>query len=138
MLLLKEYLTVQDMLRDTVGFVLKLRDVFRMQFEAFEAGVVNSQSGVEKLFHPNFLGFSDSFVAFVALRNKDEHLTPNIRMFSTLSAACIVMLTSLASTPFEAELTLVWPQRCVRERFTAQGRNERTFWKAVKQITLGF
>src|ERR1700682_3535069 len=55
-LLLKEYLTVQDMLRDTVGFVLKLRDVFRMQFEAFEAGVVNSQSGVEKLFHPNFLG----------------------------------------------------------------------------------
>lgn len=93
----EEYLTVQDVLRGTVGFVLKLRDVFRMQFEAFEAGVVNSQSGVEKLFHPNFLGFSDSFVAFVALRNKDEHLTPNIRMFSTLSAACIVMLTSLAS-----------------------------------------
>lgn len=92
----EEYLTVQEVLRDTVGFVSNLRAVFRKEFEAFEAGVVNSQPGVEKLFHPNFLGFSDSFVASVPLRNTDEHLTPNIRIFSTLSAACIVMLTSLA------------------------------------------
>ena len=93
----EEYLTVQEVLRDTVGFVSSLRAVFRKEFEAFEAGVVNSQAGAERLFHPNFLGFSDSFIASVPLRNNDEHLTPNIRIFSTLSAACIVTLTSLAS-----------------------------------------
>lgn len=93
----EEYLAVQEVLRGTAGFVSNLRAVFQNQFEAFEAGLVNSQLGVEKLFHPNFLGFSDSFIASVPLRNKDEHLAPNIRMFSTLSAACIVMLTSLAS-----------------------------------------
>lgn len=93
----EEYLDVQEVLRGTAGFVSNLRVVFRQQFEAFEAGLANSQLGVEKLSHPNFLGFSDSFIASVPLRNNDEHLTPNIRIFSTLSAACIVMLTCLAS-----------------------------------------
>jgi|ERR1017187_515761 hypothetical protein len=93
----EEYLTVQEVLRDTAGFVSNLRAVFRTEFEALEAGRVNSQPGAEKVFHPNFLGFSDSFIASVPLMNSDEHLTPNTRIFSTLSAACIVLLTSLSS-----------------------------------------
>jgi hypothetical protein len=93
----EEYLSVQDVLRDTAGFVSMLRDVFRTQFEAFEAGVLNSLPVERNLLRPHFLGFSDSFVASVALRNEDQQLAANIKVFAALSAACIVMLTSLAS-----------------------------------------
>jgi hypothetical protein len=90
----EERIAVQEVLRDTIRFVSNLRAVFRKQFEA---GVVNSQPGVEKLFHPDFLGFSHSFIASIALRNEDEHLTPNIRMFFHVECRLrIVMLTSLA------------------------------------------
>jgi hypothetical protein len=93
----EEHTAVQGVLRDTVGFVLSLRRVFRKNFERFKVGL-NLKPDEEKVIHtPNFVGFSDSFIAFVALRNVDNHRTPNIRMFSTLSAACVVMVTSLAS-----------------------------------------
>jgi hypothetical protein len=93
----EEYTKVEGALKDTVGFVLGLRRVFRKNFESFKAGLV-SIPGVEKAIStPDFMGFSDSFIAFVSLRNDDEHLTPNIRIYSTLNAACVVMLTSLAS-----------------------------------------
>jgi hypothetical protein len=97
----EEYLSVQEVLRNTVGFVSRLRDVFcdvfRGQFEALQAGVLNSKPVEENFLPPDFLGFSDSFIASVALRNEDQHLAANIKVFATLSAACIVMLTSLAS-----------------------------------------
>jgi hypothetical protein len=91
-----EHAAVQEVMRDTVGFVSDLRARFGIQFSAFEAGLLKNQPSVEK-FHPTFVGLSDSFVTSVPIRNEDQHLTPNIRMFSALSAACVVMLTSLAS-----------------------------------------
>jgi hypothetical protein len=93
----EEHSAVQEVMRDTVGFVSNLRDVFRKQFEGFEAGVLNSRAKPEKPLRPDFLGFSDSFIASVALTSDDDHLTPAVRIFSTLAAASIVMLTSLAS-----------------------------------------
>jgi|SRR5579859_3273020 len=93
----EEYLTVQEVLRGTVGFVSSLREMFRKQFEVFEAGILGSRPQPEKTLRPDFLGFSDSFVASVALRDHDKHLTSIVRIFSTLSAASVVMLTSLAS-----------------------------------------
>lgn len=93
----EEYKTVEGVLRDTVGFVLSLRRVFRKNFESFQAGLNSLPAEAKAKSTPDFVGFSDSFIAFVALRNEDEHLTPNVRIYSTLSAACVVMLTSLAS-----------------------------------------
>src|ERR1700686_4147352 len=92
----EEHAAVQEVMRDTVRFVSDLRARFGIQFDAFEAGLLKDQPSVKK-FHPAFVGLSDSFVTFVPIRNEDQHLTPNIRMFSALAAACIVMLTSLAS-----------------------------------------
>lgn len=46
---------------------------------------------------PNFVGFSDSFVASVPLRSDNAGLVRVVTVFSALSAAAIVMLTSLAS-----------------------------------------
>jgi hypothetical protein len=91
-----EQLAVQEVLRDTVGFVSSLRDEFRLHFESFEAGVLKPQSKNKKLLQPHFVGFSDSFVASVSLKSDDQYLTPVITILSTLSAACHVMLTSLA------------------------------------------
>lgn len=88
----EEYSTVAGVLKDTAGFVLGLRKVFRKNFERFKEGLSSKVIEI-----PGFVVFSDCFIAFVALRNEDEHLTPNIRIYSTLSAACAVMLTSLAS-----------------------------------------
>lgn len=92
----EEHASVQEVMRDTVRFVSDLRARFGIQFDAFEAGLLKDQSSVKK-FHPAFVGISDSFVTSVPIRNEDQHVTPNIRMFSVLAAACIVMLTSLAS-----------------------------------------
>jgi hypothetical protein len=46
---------------------------------------------------PNFVGFSDSFIVSVALRNDRGDLVRIISVFSALSAAAIMMLTALAS-----------------------------------------
>ncbi len=46
---------------------------------------------------PNFVGFSDSFVASVALRNDRGDLVPIVRVFSALFAASVIMLISLDS-----------------------------------------
>jgi hypothetical protein len=88
----EEYSTVEGVVKDTAGFVLGLRDVFRHSFERFKEGLTS-----KTIESPGFVVFSDSFVAFVELRNKDEHQTPNFRIFSALTAACGAMLTSLAS-----------------------------------------
>jgi hypothetical protein len=93
----QEYTTVQGVLTDTVGFVFSLRRVFQKNFELFKEGLVSMPSTVKANSTPDFMGFSDSFIAFVALRSEDEHLTPNVRIYSALSAASIVMVTALAS-----------------------------------------
>src|ERR1700733_1818054 len=87
---------VKEVLRQTAGFVLDLRRVFHKQFEVFEKGAEMGAHTKEPL-RPNFVGFSDSFVTSVPLRNDAGDLVRVVTVFSALSAAAIVMLTSLAS-----------------------------------------
>ena len=92
----EEYAIVQEVMKDTAGFVLGLRKIFRDQFESFAAGLQSSSPGTERIQVPDFQGFSDSLIASVALRSEDNRLTPNVRIFSTLVGACIATLTALA------------------------------------------
>jgi hypothetical protein len=88
---------VKEVLRQTAGFVAELRAVFQRQFEVFETGASNMQRHTKEPLRPSFTGFSDSFVASVPLREEGQELVPIVTVFSALSAACIVMLTALAS-----------------------------------------
>jgi hypothetical protein len=88
---------VKEILRQTAGFVVDLRKVFQRQFEAFEAGSERMRAYTKEPLRPRFVGFSDSFVMSVPLRNDCGDLVRVVTIFSTLSAAAIVMLTSLAS-----------------------------------------
>ena len=90
----EEEAQVKYVLQQTAGFVLDLRAEFHRQFEVFEKGV---GMGAHANVRPNFVGFSDSFVTSVPLRNDGGDLVPIVSVFSALSAAAIVMLTSLAS-----------------------------------------
>ncbi|MFZ3256273.1 MAG: DUF5677 domain-containing protein, partial [Candidatus Acidiferrales bacterium] len=87
---------VKEVLRQTAGFVVDLRNVFQHQFEIFEKSVDMGAHSKEPV-RPNFVGFSDSFVTSVPLRSDDAGLVRVVTVFSALSAAAIVMLTSLAS-----------------------------------------
>ena len=89
---------VREALRQTAGFVAELRTVFQTQFEVFvEAGATNMQRHTKEPLRPSFTGFSDSFVTSVPLREEGYELVPVVTVFSALSAACVVMLTALAS-----------------------------------------
>jgi len=88
---------VKEVLRQTAGFVTELRTVFQNQFEAFEAGSPNMRRHTKEGVRPSFTGFSDSFVTSVPLREEGHELVPVVTVFSALSAACVVMLTALAS-----------------------------------------
>jgi hypothetical protein len=87
---------VREVLRQTAGFVVDLRRVFQTQFEEFEKGAGMGTYTKEPL-RPNFVGFSDSFVTSVPLRNDGGDLVRVVTVFSALSAAAVVMLTSLAN-----------------------------------------
>ncbi len=88
---------VKEVLRQTAGFVAELRTVFQTQFEVFEAGAPNVKRHTKEPLRPRFTGFSDSFVTSVPLREEGHELVPIVTVFSALSAACVVMLTALAS-----------------------------------------
>jgi hypothetical protein len=88
---------VEQVLKDTAGFVSGLRDMFLKQFKAFEAGILNGPLHLQDSVLPSFVGFSDSFVALVALRGDKGGSIPIVKIFSTLSAASIIMLTSLVN-----------------------------------------
>ena len=88
-----EHAAVQEVLRDTAGFVLALRAAFRKNFEAFEAGI----SGKAGRLQPRFVGFSDSFVVSVPLAPVNGDMEPLVRIFSALSAASTMMMTAFAS-----------------------------------------
>jgi hypothetical protein len=60
---------IREVLRQTAGFVVALRQVFQRQFEAFEAGSPRMRAHTKEPLRPNFVGFSDSFVTSVPLRN---------------------------------------------------------------------
>ncbi|MGC2333632.1 MAG: hypothetical protein WA581_19430 [Candidatus Acidiferrales bacterium] len=93
----EDHTRVGRVLRETAGFVSDLRDTFQSNFKAFESGISIGPLGMLGSVQPKFVGFSDSFVVSVALRNDRGDLIPIISVFAALSAAATVMLTSLAS-----------------------------------------
>ena len=88
---------VTESLRQTAGFVLELRRVFEQRFTSFESGLTNLKGHTTEPIRPKFVGFSDSFVISVPLGRHGSELVPIVSVFSALSAAATVMLTSLAS-----------------------------------------
>lgn len=87
---------VKEVLKQTAGFVLELRGTFQSQFEVFEKGAYMG-AHTKRSLRPNFVGFSDSFVTSVPLRNEGGDLVPAVTVFSALAAAASVMRNSLAS-----------------------------------------
>ncbi|HEY5029182.1 MAG TPA: hypothetical protein VIK39_12295 [Candidatus Angelobacter sp.] len=85
---------VAKVLADTAGHVLRLRRLFNSQFETFESGLTYPELAKQPV-HPKFVGFSDSFVMSVPLRNNNGDLIPIATIYSTMTAASIVMLSSL-------------------------------------------
>jgi hypothetical protein len=82
-----EHAREAELLRDTAGFVVDLRGEFQRQFEAFEAGASRMRAHTKLPLRPNFIGFSDSFVTSVPLRNDCGDLVRVVTVFSALSAA---------------------------------------------------
>jgi hypothetical protein len=93
----EESAEVGEVLRQTAGFVLDLRETFADQCEWFEAGLTRVRQATGASVRPKFMGSSDSFVTSVPLQNPGGDLIAIISVFSSLAAAAIVMLTSLAS-----------------------------------------
>jgi hypothetical protein len=93
----EEETQVKEVLRNTAGFVVSLRELFQTQFQVFEAGASRMRAHTKEPLRPNFIGFSDSFVTSVPLRNDDGDLRRVVIVFSALSSAAVVMLTSFAS-----------------------------------------
>ena len=88
---------VAEILRQTAGFVLELRKGFEEHFTRFESGLINLKQHTSEPVRPKFVGFSDSFVTSVPLHSDTSDLVPIISVFSSLSAAATVMMTSLAN-----------------------------------------
>lgn len=89
---------VGEVLRQTAGFVLDLREAFDEQFQSFEAGAISlMKRHTKQPVRPKFVGFSDSFVTSVPLRNDGGDLVGVVTVFSALSAAAVVMLMSLSN-----------------------------------------
>jgi hypothetical protein len=94
----EEHASVGEALRQTAGFVVRLREIFKTQFAEFERGLTKLRQRTNEMIRPNFVGFSDSFVTSVPLWRKDgDTLISVVAVLSALSAAGVVMLTSLAS-----------------------------------------
>lgn len=88
---------LQQVLKETVGWILRLRKLFKQQFESFESNLTNVKRITNESMTPRFMGFSDSFVVFVPLFNNQVELTPFVRIASALSATAIIMLFSFSS-----------------------------------------
>ena len=92
-----EHAEVGEVIRQTAGFVLDLRNAFDNQFRAFEAGSANMQRHTKEPLRPDFIGISDSLITSVPLRNDGGDLVGIVTVYSALSAAAVVMLMSLAT-----------------------------------------
>jgi len=88
---------VAEVLRQTAGFVLKLRKTFSDQFATFESGLPVLKKHAPEPVCPAFVGFSDSFVTSVPLHYEGGPMTAIATVFSALSAAAVVMITALTS-----------------------------------------
>lgn len=93
----EETIATQEVLKDTAGFILRLRDVYQENYEKFQSGLKSLPPYAKTM--PELLCFSDSFISSVslALEDKTKILGPVVGSYSTLSAAGVAMLTSLAS-----------------------------------------
>ena len=88
---------VAEVLRQTAGFVLELRQTFADQFASFESGLSALKQHTSEPIRPKFVGFSDSFVTSVPLRGECSSLASITTVFSSLTASAVVMVTALAS-----------------------------------------
>ena len=78
----EEETTVGEVLRQTAGFVLDLRKAFGEQFQRFEAGASSlMQRHTKQPVRPKFVGFSDSFVTSIPLRNQGGDLVGIVAVF---------------------------------------------------------
>jgi hypothetical protein len=85
----------KEVIKNTAGYVLGLRQLFQTQFEMFEKGAQMDAYTKEPV-RPNFVGFSDSFVTPVPLRDDGAGLVRVVTVFSALSADAVIMIHSLA------------------------------------------
>src|SRR5260370_34434949 len=95
-----EHAAVQEVLKDTAGFVVGLRDAFRRNVEAFEAGI--SRKKGEHL-QRRFVRFSDSFVVSVPLKRMNGDMRPLVRISSELSSTSTLVMAELASDDADRE-----------------------------------
>jgi len=86
----------KEVIKNTAGYVLGLRQLFRTQFEVFEQGAQMNAYTNEPV-QPSFVGFSDSFVTSVPLRDDGTGLVRVVTVFSALSSAAVVMIHSFAA-----------------------------------------
>ena len=93
----EENAEVAEVLRQTAGFVLELRKTFADQFATFESALTALKQHTPDPVCPKFVGFSDSFVTSVPLRDEGSSLVQITTVFSALTAAAVVMVTALAS-----------------------------------------
>jgi len=91
-----EEMQAKEVIKNTAGYVLGLRKLFQTQFEVFEKGAQMGAFTKEPV-HPSFVGFSDSFVTSVPLRDDGTGLARVATVFSALSSAAVVMIHSLAA-----------------------------------------
>lgn len=87
----EEETQVKEVLRKTAGFVVSLREIFQTQFQVFEAGAAGMRVHTKETLRPNFIGFSDSFVTSVPLRNDGGDLKQVVIVFSALSAEPVLI-----------------------------------------------
>jgi hypothetical protein len=93
----EQHAEVAEVLRQTAGFVTELRGVFASQFSVFESALTRLRNVTTESVTPNYLGFSDSFIASTPFRNQKTELAAVVTVFSILSATAVAMLTCLAS-----------------------------------------
>jgi hypothetical protein len=93
----EETIATQEVLKDTAGFILRLREVYQQNYDSFQSGLKSLPPYAKTM--PQLVCFSDSFVSSVslALEDKTKMLGPVVGSYSTVSAAGAAMLTSLAS-----------------------------------------
>ena len=92
-----EHTLTQEVLKDTAGFVLNLRNVYQKNYESFQSALTSLPPYAKVM--PELLCFSDSFISTVSLALEDDTkvLGRVVGSYATLSAAGIAMLTSLSS-----------------------------------------
>jgi len=94
----------EDLLKETAGYVLKLRHRLEDTFNEFQKATSFSAALPENLRKRlidargsvKYRGFSDSFIIAVSLRGDDDQCSPIIGIYGCMAACCILHLAALA------------------------------------------